>query len=186
MNTTLTTVLYTSKTLSDGTHPLLLRLTKNRRIKYISLHISLDAKFWDFDKGRPKRNCPDKERINALIETKTKELQEQILDFKTNDKEYTLSTLVDKASRKAVRVKNFQAMFDVNKYTASGCPVVQNAEMQCIRRSQTTRIVWHTIYPLPNTSEAHNIPDRMQRQHTIRTKKTKTKKSQQGKLCCDK
>lgn len=76
MNTTLTTVLYTSKTLSDGTHPLMLRLTKNRRIKYISLHISLDAKFWNFDKSRPKRNCPDKERINTLIETKTKELQE--------------------------------------------------------------------------------------------------------------
>ena len=103
MNTTLTTVLYTSKTLSDGTHPLMLRLTKNRRIKYISLHISLDAKFWDFDKNRPKRNCPDKERINTLIETKTKELQEQILDFKTSDKEYTLNTLVEKASRKVVR-----------------------------------------------------------------------------------
>ena len=103
MNTTLTTVLYTSKTLSNGTHPLMLRLTKNRRIKYISLHISLDAKFWDFDKGRPKRNCPEKERINALIETKTKELQEQIMDFKTSDKEYTLSTLVEKASRKIVR-----------------------------------------------------------------------------------
>ena len=103
MNTTLTTVLYTSKTLSNGTHPLMLRLTKNRRIKYISLHISLDAKFWDFDKGRPKRNCPEKERINALIETKTKELQEQIMDFKTSDKEYTLSTLVEKASRKVVR-----------------------------------------------------------------------------------
>lgn len=103
MNTTLTTVLYTSKTLSDGTHPLMLRLTKNRRIKYISLHISLDAKFWDFDKSRPKRNCPDKERINTLIETKTKELQEQILDFKTSDKEYTLNTLLEKASRKVVR-----------------------------------------------------------------------------------
>ena len=103
MNTTLTTVLYTSKTLSDGTHPLMLRLTKNRRIKYISLHISLDAKFWNFDKSRPKRNCPDKERINTLIETKTKELQEQILDFKTSDKEYTLNTLVEKASRKVVR-----------------------------------------------------------------------------------
>ena len=81
----------------------MLRLTKNRRIKYISLHISLDAKFWDFDKSRPKRNCPDKERINTLIETKTKELQEQILDFKTSDKEYTLNTLLEKASRKVVR-----------------------------------------------------------------------------------
>ena len=93
MNTTLTTVLYTSKTLSDGTHPLMLRLTKNRRIKYISLHISLDAKFWDFDKNRPKRNCPDKERINTLIETKTKELQEQIavLDRKAGRMKSVLS-----------------------------------------------------------------------------------------------
>lgn len=81
----------------------MLRLTKNRKIKYISLHISLDAKYWDFDKGRPKRNFPDKERINTLIETKTKEMQEQIMDFKTNDKEYTLNTLVEKASRKVVR-----------------------------------------------------------------------------------
>ena len=119
MNTTLTTVLYTSKTLSNGTQPLMLRLTKNRRIKYISLHISLDAKFWDFDKGRPKRNCPEKERINALIETKTKELQEQIMDFKTSDKEYTLSTLVEKASRKVVR----QTVGDyLNAYIRNSAP----------------------------------------------------------------
>ena len=37
------------------------------------------------------------------IVKKTKELQEQILDFKTSDKEYTLNTLVEKASRKVVR-----------------------------------------------------------------------------------
>lgn len=103
MNTTLTTVLYTSKTLSDGTHPLMLRLTKNRITKYKSLHISLDAKFWDFDKGRPKRNCTDKERIEALIQQKTLELKSQVMDFKTNDKEYTLNTLVEKASCKVVR-----------------------------------------------------------------------------------
>ena len=71
MNTTIEAVLYTSKTLSNGQHPIMLRLTKNRKRKYISLHISLDAKFWDFDKSRPKRNCPDKERINTLIEYKS-------------------------------------------------------------------------------------------------------------------
>ena len=103
MNTTLTTVLYTSKTLSDGTHPLMLRLTKNRRIKYISLHISLAPQYWDAEKCKPRRNCPDKERIEALIQQKTQELQSQVMDFKTNDKEYTLNTLIEKASRKVVR-----------------------------------------------------------------------------------
>ena len=45
MNTTIEAVLYTSKTLSNDQHPIMLRLTKNRKQKYISLHISLDAKF---------------------------------------------------------------------------------------------------------------------------------------------
>lgn len=103
MNTTIEAVLYTSKTLSNGHHPILLRLTKNRKRKYISLHISLPQEQWDAEKCKPRRNCPDRERIEALIQQKTQELQHQVMDFKTSDKEYTLSTLVEKASRKVVR-----------------------------------------------------------------------------------
>ena len=81
----------------------MLRLTKNRKLKYISLHISLDAKYWDSAKGKPKRNCPDGDKILHLIELKTKELQEQVIDFKTNDKDYTLHTLINKASKPLTR-----------------------------------------------------------------------------------
>ena len=103
MNTTIEAVLYTSKTLSNGQHPIMLRLTKNRKRKYISLHISLAPQYWDAEKCKPRRNCPDKERIEALIQQKTQELQSQVMDFKTSDKEYTLNTLLEKASRKVVR-----------------------------------------------------------------------------------
>ena len=75
MNTTIEAVLYTSKTLSNGQHPIMLRLTKNRKRKYISLHISLAPQYWDAEKCKPRRNCPDKERIETLIQQKTKELQ---------------------------------------------------------------------------------------------------------------
>ena len=54
MNTTIESVLYRSKTLSNGEHPLMLRLTKNRKLKYISLHISLNADYRDFNKNKPK------------------------------------------------------------------------------------------------------------------------------------
>ena len=82
MNTTLTTVLYTSKTLSDGTHPLMLRLTKNRRIKYISLHISLDAKFWNFAQKPPQAELPRQgAHQTPLSKPKTKELQESDFGF---------------------------------------------------------------------------------------------------------
>lgn len=103
MNTTIEAVLYTSKTLSNGQHPIMLRLTKNRKRKYISLHISLAPQYWDAEKCKPRRNCPDKERIETLIQQKTQELQSQVMDFKTSDKEYTLNTLIEKASRKVVR-----------------------------------------------------------------------------------
>ncbi len=103
MNTTIEAVLYTSKTLSNGQHPILLRLTKNRKRKYISLHISLAPQYWDAEKCKPRRNCPNRERIEALIQQKTQELQNQVMDYKTNDKEYTLNTLVEKASRKVIR-----------------------------------------------------------------------------------
>jgi hypothetical protein len=103
MNTTIDSVLYTSKTLSNGEHPLMLRLTKNRKRKYISLHLSLPPNHWDFNKNKPKRNCPNGEQIMQLIEKKTKELQEQVIDFKTSDKDYTLHTLVNKATKTVTR-----------------------------------------------------------------------------------
>lgn len=103
MNTLVEVVLYTSKTLANGEHPLMLRLTKERKRKYISLHLSLPIQFWDVAKGRPRRNCPNREKINALIDQKIKEYEDQIIDYKTCDRDYTLQTLISKASNQTVR-----------------------------------------------------------------------------------
>ena len=81
----------------------MLRLTKNRKLKYISLHLSLNAQYWDAKKGRPRRHCPNREKIIALIEQKIREYEDQIVDFKASERDYTLHTLVDKASNKVVR-----------------------------------------------------------------------------------
>ena len=40
MNTLLETICYRSKTLADGSSPVMLRLTKNGKRTYVSLHIS--------------------------------------------------------------------------------------------------------------------------------------------------
>ena len=58
MKANIEVICYKYKPLKDGTLPLMLRVTKDRKRKYVSLGLSLHEKFWDFEKGKPKRNCP--------------------------------------------------------------------------------------------------------------------------------
>ena len=51
----------------DNTFPIMLRLTKSGKRKYVSLGISVKEKDWDFKKNQPKKACPDREAIVKLI-----------------------------------------------------------------------------------------------------------------------
>ena len=106
MNTYLDVVCYRSKLLADGTSPIMLRLTKDGKRKYISLHLSANQSQWDFKKNQPKRNCPDREAILSVIERKSKQYREQITQFKAEGKDYTLETLVQRVEN-PVRQMNF-------------------------------------------------------------------------------
>ncbi|MEQ2544110.1 site-specific integrase [Alistipes intestinihominis] len=94
MKVTVEVVCYKSKPLKDGTFPLMLRVTKDRKRKYVSLGLSLHEKFWDFEKGKPKRNCPNKEQIERLIAAKTAEYNDLIVEMTAQQREYTVETLV--------------------------------------------------------------------------------------------
>ena len=86
-------ICYKSKVLSDGTNPLMLRITKSRKRKYVSIGMSIQEKFWDFDKNKPKRNCPNKEAIEKLITSKISEYNDLIMTMTTERKEYTPQSL---------------------------------------------------------------------------------------------
>ena len=95
MNATVLVVCYKSKTLSNGEHPLMLRVIKNRKISYKSLKVSVNAKFWDFDKNEPKANCPNKDLINKIILQTKLEYQQKILEKRANDEEFTATSLIN-------------------------------------------------------------------------------------------
>ena len=57
MNATVNVLCYKSKTLSNGEHPLMIRVCKDGKKKYVSLGVSVKPQYWDFEKNRPKRNC---------------------------------------------------------------------------------------------------------------------------------
>ena len=111
MNTYLDVVCYRSKILADGTSPIMLRLTKDGKRKYISLHLSANQSHWDFKKNQPKRNCPDRDAILSVIERKSKQYREQITQFKVEGKDYTLETLVQRVEN-PVRQMNFGEYLD--------------------------------------------------------------------------
>ena len=53
----------------------MLRITKDRKHKYVSCGISLHERFWDFDKNKPKRNYPDEEQIRTADSSQNSRVQ---------------------------------------------------------------------------------------------------------------
>ncbi len=109
MDATISVICYKSKTLSNGEHPLMLRIAQNGKSKYKSLKISVAAKHWDFDRNVPKPNCPSKDLINKIILKTKLEYQQKVLEKKANEEEFTASSLIheQKDEIKAMTVDDF-------------------------------------------------------------------------------
>ncbi len=110
MKATVNVLCYKSKTLSNGEHPLMIRVCKDGKKKYVSLGISVNPQFWDFEKGKPKRNCPNKDQINTLIREYEEKYLKQVMELSTANKEYTLTTLIEKVDSSA-KVKTVDILF---------------------------------------------------------------------------
>lgn len=95
MATTITVICYKSKILKNNESPLMLRVTKDRKRKYVSLGISLDPSYWDFSKQQPKPDCPNREYIEMIIADKIKEYSAKIIELKSKNQEFTATTLVN-------------------------------------------------------------------------------------------
>ena len=100
MNATISVVCYKSKTLSNGEYPLMLRICKDGKKKYQSLGISVLPRYWDFTRNKPKPNCPNKEYIQKIILNKQTELQQRMLEFNSEQKEYTTTTLLNDENKR--------------------------------------------------------------------------------------
>lgn len=99
MNAIVSIICYKQKTLKDNKHPLMLRITKDGKRKYHSLGIiAVHPQHWDFQKNKPKPNCPDRDLINVHFSEKNRI---PATDFRTscNTKQYTAASLVKTSKR---------------------------------------------------------------------------------------
>lgn len=67
-------------------------------MKYESIGISLDPKYWDFKANKPISKCPNKEYIEKVIAEKTKAYTDKILELKAMEREFTATTLAEKVN----------------------------------------------------------------------------------------
>ena len=93
MNATIEVVCYKSKVLANNESPLMLRITKDRKRKYSSIVLSLNPVYWDFEKNKPRRNCPNRLYIERLIADKIEAYRTKMIELQAENKEFTATTL---------------------------------------------------------------------------------------------
>lgn len=109
MSVTISVICFKSKTLANGEHPLMLRITQDRKRVMKSLGISVNPKHWDFIKGEPKSKCPNRELIQSIILKVKSEYQTKIIEKISKEEEYTATSLLseNKSDIKAQTVEEF-------------------------------------------------------------------------------
>ena len=96
LTTSVEAICFNYRPKKDSTYPIMLRLTKSGKRKYVSLEVSVKEEDWDFSKNTPKRKCPDRDLILSIIEKRTAAYRAQINEYRMENKDYTLETLVQR------------------------------------------------------------------------------------------
>jgi hypothetical protein len=104
---TVAIVLYKSKVLKNGEHPLMIRITKNRKVKYISLGLSCHANFWNSEKHEPRKNHPNRDILDAILIKKKESYLNQILDYKKEGKDFTPDVLIQRVEKEVCKITIF-------------------------------------------------------------------------------
>jgi integrase len=96
----LSVTLFTSKTLKNGEHPIMIRLIKDRKIKYHTLGHSCSKELWNFEKNIPKSKHPNFKELSILIEHKKSSLNRELIKIETNDEVLNIEELKNKIYKK--------------------------------------------------------------------------------------
>lgn len=73
----------------DGTRPLSLRITKDRKSTYLHLGQNLDPQDWDDDKQRVRKSHPNSVRLNHFLLKKIAEANDKLLELESQSSHVT-------------------------------------------------------------------------------------------------
>ncbi len=87
-------ILYKSKILADGSHPLMVRVSQLKTRKYLSTGLSCPAAWWDFQKNEPRRNHPDRKLLETVLAQKKATYHTKLLELESEQKTISIQQLV--------------------------------------------------------------------------------------------
>ncbi|ARK10371.1 site-specific integrase [Fibrella sp. ES10-3-2-2] len=109
---TVTIVYRTAKTLADGSHPFWVRITKDRKSKFIATGLSLHAEYWNEEKGKCRRSVPTdkREALEAALERWRKKYTEVAEDLSTADEQHDAIAIATKVSTDRLNTRKFKVL----------------------------------------------------------------------------
>lgn len=115
------------ETKKDGTSPLAIRITKDRKSSYIYLEYSIKESDWDIKNKRVKKSHPNSTRLNNYLATKVAEALNRSLEIETERKDVSSKTVRQKIkpnggstffAQADLYIQNLEKDGKYNRYTA--------------------------------------------------------------------
>ena len=96
----------------DGTYPLAIRITKDRKSSYVHLGHHIDTVYWDAKNRKVKKSHPNSVRLNGLLSKKLAEAEDNLLDMEVQKND--ISSRVIKSRLKVSKGSSFFAQGDIH------------------------------------------------------------------------
>ena len=90
---TLKIVIKKDKINQKGEAPICLRITRDRKSKYVSLGYSVNPKLWDVNIGRVKRAHPNSVRLNSMLNNNITDATDFVLETETKNRHVNIDKI---------------------------------------------------------------------------------------------
>lgn len=107
---TVKALLYIYQPLQSGEYPIYLRVTKDRKSRYVSLGFSCKKELWDDINNLPKKRHPLYKEITIAIEKAKLEANREILNLHNDDQDFSTEELINNlvADKRKVKLTVFE------------------------------------------------------------------------------
>jgi integrase/recombinase XerD len=140
-------LLYRSKTLSNGEHPIMICLTKNGQRRYLSTGLNCHPDLWDSKNNTPTRKHPIQKDIDIFIGEKLNQVKRRILQVESEEEDIPLDTLVNSLKRDVTKNNLLSDYLD-----ESIDRMRRNGKIESANILQSTRNAWSRFFKSENFS----------------------------------